>query len=333
MTISLTARPLFLEQDLYSPLEGCQRLAKKGWDTAHYLLDKHTDLVSSVGILAISTCILAAKIFKSTPAFIPRTANLIFNYGGIIWLNDQSRDLSKSCKDFTRSFENRQYVGMVETAAKVVYKAINILLTCVNFTAAVVTAVGFPHVSLAMYMAMRSVGLTSLALNIVADVRDYFVNNQLLTELDGLEKKASDDRQIAKVMTCFIETILEPKHVACQGLEQWKEEALLADKLVRQLDIYTLMTFKESLAKPKKDVDPRHESTKLYYAVQDSILSRQCYTKSNLFLTSLGYVSMGICRAFPETVLEKSVRWMMSVLYTDEIIRQKIFQSDLAGSL
>ena len=209
----------------------------------------------------------------------------------------------------------------------------NILLTCAFFGASVAAAIGFPHLTMAMHLAVRPLALASLATNIATDVRDYFVNEGILKEMDRLEKYSRTDRQIAKVMSCFLEIVMRPKHVPCLGLSQWPEERKLAERIVRQLDTYTLETFQEGLAKPRRIGDVRQEVLKLFYAVQDSMRNKQSNTKANLFLTGLGYVSMGICRAFPETVTEKATRWGMSVLYTDELIRQKLYQSDLAAIL
>ena len=46
-------------------------------------------------------------------------------------------------------------------------------------------------------------------------------------------------------------------------------------------------------------------------------------------LSVLGYVSMGVCKMFPDSLIEMGMRWSMSVLYTDDLIRLKINQMDL----
>lgn len=335
MTMNATvARPTMLDLDLTHPplWETGKRLAQKGWNFSVRVLNKHTDLISSLGILAITTCLLAAKIFKNIPSILPRLANVVFNYGGIIWLNVQVRDFIKSCRDWGRVVGQGDWQALLETTAKVFVKGVNILLTCAFFGASVAAAVGFPQLTLALHMAVRPLSLTSLAINIAGDVRDYFANEEVLKQLDSLETDCKTDRQIAKVMGCFLEIVMRPKHVPCRGLLQWSKERKLADFIVRQLDTYTLETFQEGLGKKRALSDVRQEVLKLFYNVQDSMRNRQANTKANLFLTVVGYVSMGICRAFPETVVEKATRFGMSVMYTDELIRQKLFQADLAES-
>lgn len=296
------------------------------WHWTIRLLNKHTDLISSVGILAITTCLLAAKIFKNIPVFLPRLARIVFDFGGIIWLNVQVRDLFKSCSDFKRACQTREFIPLVETAAKVFLKTTNILLTCVIFATSVVAAIGFPQMTLALKLALRPLSLTALAISIAVDIRDYFANQSLLKELSALEQGIHSHRTITKVMVYFLENITKSK--SKRIIAHWPEERRLADRLVRQLDTFTIETFNECVGKQQvKDV--RLEAFKLYFALKDSMQNKQAGTKANLSLTALGYISMGICRAFPDSLLEMSTRWGMSVLYTDDLIRQKLFQSDL----
>ena len=293
------------------------------------ILDKHTDVISSMGILAITTGLLASKIFEQTPKFLPRLAMLVYNYAGIIWLNVQVRDLVKSVKDASRTIQSFDIPAMVETAAKVFVKGSNIILTCVIFAGSVASALVFPQASLAIALSIRSFSLSCLCINVVSDIRDYFANEDLLKRLEQIESSPEGSVLIGKVMVCFLEIVKDLKSPSKVSVE-WKEEWALADKLVRQLDSYTVETFRESLQKDRKEKNPLVDALKLFYGVKDGLLSTQAYTKANLSLTSLGYISMGICRAFPDSLIEMLARWSMSVLYTDEFIQRKFFQSDLA---
>lgn len=298
-------------------------------NVAKRILDKHTDVISSMGILAITTCLLASKIFDQTPKFLPRMAMLVYHYAGIIWLNVQVRDLVKSVKDASRAVQFFDVPAMVETAAKVFVKGSNIILTCVIFAGSVVSAFVFPQASLAIALSIRSFSLSCLCINVASDIRDYFANEALLKRLEKIEASADGTLLIGKVMVCFLEIVKDIRSPSKVSGE-WKEEWALADRLVRQLDSYTVETFRESLQKDRKEKNPLVDVLKLFYGVKDGLLSTQAYTKANLSLTTLGYISMGICRAFPESLVEMLARWSMSVLYTDEFIQRKFFQADLA---
>ncbi len=300
---------------------------QSGWKWCVRLLNKHTDLISSVGILSITTCLLAAKIFKSIPVLLPRIARVVFDYGGIIWLNLQVRDCLKSCRDLGRAIEGRELKAVVETAGKVVVKASSILLTCVTFAASVVALVGFPQVTTAMYLAMRPIGLTSLAMTIAGDVNDYFVNAKLLKKLDALDARPEASLQVTQVMNCFLEIVLRPKEKYVR--QQWVGEARLADRIVRQLDTFTLESFCEGLKKKRESADLHQEALKVFESVKQSMRKQQVLTKANLSLTALGYVSLGLSRAFPDSLLDMSSRWGMSLLYTCKLIWQKTFQANV----
>jgi len=294
------------------------------------ILNKHTDLISSLGILAITTCLLAAKIFKRIPAILPRLALVTLNFGGIIWLNVQIRDFFKSCMDLQSIIGDKEWNALVETSAKVFVKAVNLLLTCTTFAASVIATVGFPQISLAMYLGMRPLALSSLAIAIGGDIRDYFVNQAVLKHLGSLEEKA-ETLPMIKVMSCFLNILKNPK---CSEAIHGPEEHRMARCIVRQLDFATIETFEEGLAGKQRTSDSSSiEALKLFYMIKDSMTNKQAATKANLSLITLGYFSMGLCRAFPDTLIEMASRWSMSVLYTDELIRQKLFQHDLAGNL
>lgn len=292
------------------------------------ILDKHTDLISNLGILAITTCLLASKVFEKTPKILPRLAMMVYNYGGIIWLNVQLRDAIKSGKDLWRAIEGKDYAGMIETAAKAFVKGVNIILTCVIFGGSLASAFLMPQASLSIALAIRSFSLTCLAINVASDIRDYFANHTLLKQLEAMEAHPEGSLLIGKVMVCFLEIIKQVKVSSPMS-----NEKRLADRLVRQLDTYTLETFQESLGQDRKEKHPLVDALKLFYGVVDGMHSNQATTKSNLSLTALGYFSMGICRAFPDSLVEMTARWSMSVLYTDAFIQRKFFQATLADQL
>lgn len=299
-----------------------KKVLYKGWKWTKGVLDKHTDLISSAGILAISTCLLAAKIFKKMPSFLPKIANFIFNYGGIIWLNVQVRDFLKSCRDVGHAVREKDWVGLIETAAKVLVKGVNVLLTVVNFGAYLLTAVGLPHVSLSIYMALRPVSLGSLAINILSDIRDYFANRGLLKDLKKAEQLYTFEQTAHKVASCFMDIVIKGK--AAKETKGTPERPL-AYRIVRQVDAFTLHAITEKLKK-----DSVTDKVKLYESLKKSIEGTQNMTKGNLFLTVLGYVSMGVCKAFPESVIDKAVRWFMSLLYTAKLAWEKLFRNNIA---
>jgi hypothetical protein len=139
-------------------------------------------------------------------------------------------------------------------------------------------------------------------------------------------------------MKCFLEVLVLPidKQKALDAAQEEKlfvEERLLTRRIVRQLDLWTVQTFQASLKDKKTVENARMEAIKLFYSVKDSMMNRQAAIEANLGLMGLGYAAMAVSRAWPDTVADMSARWVMSVLYTDELVRQKLFQWDLAKAL
>lgn len=291
-------------------------------------LNKHTDLISSVGILAISTCLLASKIFDAIPKILPRLSLVVFNYGGIIWLNVQVRDLLKSCNDLVYGIKHKHWSQVVETAAKVFYKGVNVLLTCAFFGSSVLAVVGFPGAVLSVALAVRPLSLVSLALNICSDLRDYFINEAILREVEKIETGADARNKIGSMMIQFLERI---KGVKSTG--ESTQETFLADKVIYQLDTQTLETFQEKISGRVVEGNHRVEAMKIFFAVQDGIRSRQAGTRASLSLTIMGYLSMGLSKMFPDSLTEMASRWSMSVLYTDDLVRHKLSQMNISGQL
>lgn len=295
----------------------------KGVRWTKVILDKHTDLIHNLGIIAISTCLLAAKIFKNMPSYLPRVSNFVFNFGGIIWLNVQVVDFLKSCRDVSHAIKERDIIGLVETSAKVAVKGVDVLLTITIFSASMLMTLGYPEITLAVYLAIRPIALASLAVMIASDVRDYFVNRKIIADLKNCENSAGISLTAQKVTNCFHQIVTKGSVDAdVKGAER-----SIAYRLLRQFHASTVNAYKEGLSRENSN------PTELYQIMKQSLIETQAYTEDNLKLRALGYVSMGICKAWPETIIEKSSRLGMSLLYTALLIRKKIEDAQKANEL
>ena len=103
----------------------------------------------------------------------------------------------------------------------------------------------------------------------------------------------------------------------------------LADRMVRRLSTATLESLAERIAKGEHHGDPQQEALKLFYKIREGVEMRQQWTEDNLSITALGYGAMAVSKAFPETVADYTARWSLSVLWTDVLVRQKLFNYDV----
>jgi hypothetical protein len=146
------------------PLHNCRDLIKRGYLVGKrwclYVFNNHTDLVSNLGVLVATTMFLASKVFVNAPAFLPRAAIIILNRGVIIWVNEQVRDLRKSCRDFSL-ITSQEWEALLTTAIKVSVKGIDLLLTCAMFGASCAIFFGMTAVSAYVYSMMRPLALGS----------------------------------------------------------------------------------------------------------------------------------------------------------------------------
>lgn len=187
-------------------------------------LEPHTDLISSVSILTLNTIMVASKVFEQIPAIIPRTSLTLLSFTGVLTLNIQARELMKQGKDFILAKNADDRMGMIITAAKVSMTATDILLTVTMFAASVIALVGHPEVTLQMYATMRPIALTSLLARITLDIRDFFENRTLITEL----KKHQEDRIIDERMSLVRRAIRQLDHqtlkaIKANGEISWKK--------------------------------------------------------------------------------------------------------------
>jgi hypothetical protein len=304
--------------------DAVKEAAQKAGSNFNRVWKRYTDVISSLGILALTTCQLAAKIFAQTPKILPSLANFIYNYCGVIWLNVMVDDFVKYCRDLSRDVQARDFSAILETAAKVVVSSMNIILTCGNFLAAIVTTAGFPHLSMAYYLAMRPFGLMSLAINVTTDLYDYRANQKMIRQLDRME----DEGTVIKVMSCFKEIIVEPSKRKPRD-ESFRE----AEKIIRRLKPYVIYGFEERFKKGDNTEKMTQEvARKLFDDVRMGLKATQISTKSNIGLTGLGYFAMGISRAFPQTIADIGSRWSMSLLYSVKLIWEKYKQSQIINS-
>ena len=270
------------------------------------VLDKHTDLIHNVGILAITTLQLLSKIFEKTPSFLPRLSKVVFDFGGVIWLNIQKKELIKANNDLKRAWHFSKRAACLVLAVKVLFKAINILLTAATFSSSVISAFGFPDTGLSILLSLRSIGLISLGYDIVVHISDYFTNQQLLSEM-----KKTD-------MT-FNPQIINNLYKSSNQYREINDNLMKVDRVFRQINIYHL-----------NELEKIEDPTLLSDKIKEILSYNQKMTRVDLSLMGLGYCAMGVCRAFPNSIIETSTRWSMSVLYTAKLIHQKLFLRTIA---
>ncbi len=301
-----------------------QEEAKACWQWCVKTYHEHSDLISNLGLFALNTTILASKIFKQIPKIIGRGCYVALNFTGVIWLNIQLRDLIKNGKDLYQSILDRDMEGFVFTASKVAVKSLNILLTGSMLAAAVITLVGFPQIALTMYSVMQPFAIFSMLVGLGTDVYDHKKNSALERQFTQME---AQDKKVKGVMNCFLKQLFNV---------ETSDKSTLAKLTFRQLDHYAIGQMKKALRKAHPTLSneeliqaiPKEKIKSLFDSIKDALLQKQKFMEANLGLMILGYVSMGICRIWPDTAIQSSVTWGMSLLYTSKKIWEKYLQRE-----
>ncbi|ADI37632.1 hypothetical protein [Waddlia chondrophila] len=283
----------------------------------------HSDLIASLGIFTLNTILLASKIFKEIPHLIHRSCYTALSFSGMIWMNIQIRDLIKNSDDLYHNLKAKDWEGIIFTAAKVAVKSLNILLTGALLTASIFSLFAFPEIAFAMYAAMRPFSLFSLGTGILTEVYDYKKNSSLCARI----KKVSEKQE---VMHHFLKRLYHEKDLA-----QESSNKLLARHVFKQLDHYVMESMRKNLANKYGCETADHLMNKLdendlnalFQSLKRGLKQKQQYIQANLGLITAGYISMGICKMWPDSLIQSSVTWIMSLLYTSKMIWQKSLHS------
>lgn len=263
---------------------------------------EHTDLLNSFGYLLLNTSMVASRIFNSIPRVVGNGIYAVFGYFGVLSVGYQWKAITKSVQDCAIAFHLQDYPGLVTTALRVAVQGIDMLLCYGLFAAALLSLGGYSVQALFFYGFMRPIGLASFFAGIGLEIQSYFVNDAVIERIQKYIREhicSEGIEQIDKI----IKTNRVDNHVS-------KEDAFLFMRLLRQLDERMIEMLKEKAAKK-------------YEPLLEGLKSKQDWTRNNLVLTVLGYVAIGIGRAFPNTLIQSTANWYMSLLYTSKLIQEK----------
>lgn len=260
----------------------------------------HSDLVSQYSRLGLNSIVLIGKLSTTIPQAIPRAAQVWLSYTGIAYTNIMIRDMLKSARDVRFAYLSSDYPGMIFTAIRTAVKVTNIALTFGLFVASVIALGGYPAVATAIYMGMRPIALIALVLGISDEFIDFAETKSLLESLP--------ENDPPNLMG----------HFSAYALDMPLDEEILKDAtarcLVRDLEESCLGVFQ---AHPDK-------LSHCYLEVRKAVQQKLSTTIENLYARIFGYFSMAICRMFPDSLIQASLIWGISLYYTEKMVREKL---------
>jgi hypothetical protein len=325
--MTITA-PTIRFREVSTPWNTFSRHTQRCWNRCVTIYRSHSDLVSGLGLFTLNTSILASRIFKQIPSFVQRSAFTALNFTGLIWMNMQIRDLGKSGEDLWFNLRAGDGEGIVFTAAKVVVKSLNILLTGSMLAASIASLCSYPQIALSMYTIMRPFALFSLYVGIGTQIYDDRKNKALHRQLTHIEDQPD---KVRAVMTCFLKRLYKESPTVVESREH-----RLAYHTFNQLDHHSMEALIEGFQKKyaaensEKLMNILSQETinEHFHQLRNALNQKTQFTQANLGLLALGYACMAVCRMWPDSLIQSSVTWGMSLLYTSKLIWQKYLQSE-----
>lgn len=282
------------------------------WDT----FKRHSDLVTSVAIFSLNSCVMAAKASRQVPNLVGHSANVALSYVGVISTPAQVHYLGKTWSDVTRAVRDRDMLAIGPVAVKVANEAVNVLLTVGNFVAAVAKLVNRPAFAIAFYATCRPVAVAGTVATIFVDLFGWVSNSRLITRLDGLQ--SGSDAKVQQLFRDIVsgETTEDPdlKH--------------LTTLVQRTLDRDTWNALAARATRSMEEGDLTGEEARALLATVQKYCARQDeFYKAGVGLRALGYAAMAVCRANPDTLVQSITLWGMGLLYTSKLAYEKVAQA------
>jgi hypothetical protein len=286
----------------------------------------HSPFFESAGYLVVNTALLASKIFDRFPVVITYAAKGYLNFSGLLWMGTHVQDWTKNVRDLRFALHYRNYPTALLTAARCCVKALNIFLTLSSTAAFVLTVSGFPLISAQIYAVIAPLGMIGWLSSVSGAFIDYAENRKMLKQLDALEQRADADQRVQAFVQDFIAFSFQSVFKPMEYPDDL--ETPLAMKMVRQMEYYHLHSLKADLQKKglvstalgKTLISDKDKSWEVFRCITGGIKKTQQSTKGNILLIALGYVSWGLGRAFPDTIVQYGTYWGMSLLYTIKLV-------------
>lgn len=258
------------------------------------VISQNTDLIQSVSYTTWHTLIFVSRFFKEIPDSIGHASKCILSLHSYIpiSINLNFQDLSKHFHDAKNSFLTRDKISMLLTSLKVMAKSVDIFLILGGTAAAFASLAGMALVASMLYQLMIPLGIASLGVAIFFDIYDYVENKALIGRVKNLQESEID--------AVTMQVIRALNHKPNPG-------ETLGSRIVRQIDTFTLNGLSEfSWNKVTGALDLTHE-----------IKSR------HLIKRAIGYLTLFLCRMYPDTLFQSSLQLGMSLYYTLDLAYTK----------
>lgn len=282
---------------------------------------KFSDVIASGYTASLNGVVLASRLIRYVPSFIPYLAQTALGYSGALWLTSMVKDLLKSCRDLVNAVKTKDLLGFLWVLFKIQFQVIDILCIPGGIAASIFGLCGRPGITMALYRIMRPFALYSIALSCLGQFVDYFANRRLI-RLVVKEVLAGNDLEKRKVKA---DRFISAVKAACgqKGkISSSHKIDKLAVKVVRQLNTFSLKAF---LKAPEiLQLDKINSQRELVRSLYTNLECSQFFTVRRLRLIVFDYALLSICKMYPQTILQASLIFGRSLIAFKMTLSEKL---------
>lgn len=282
------------------------------------------EVIYGLVLSGVNTTFLLGKAIAAIPAVITNLAYASLRFIGLLWVHVQMRALLKSGGDLLFALSNRCWTRVCYVTSLVFVQGTGACLTVGGTVAAVVATLAYKSTATWVFMVMRPWGLAALVVQIALDVIAHLTDGPLIDRMR--EASRSGTRVQAFFGAYQLGTISEAGLAAAARSRMdpntWKE---LENKARALLDSSSL--------NPVFRMTRRWRLQRLFKITIENLHTQREEARSHLARTVVGYVAMGITRAYPQTVIEAIVNWTINLYWTSEMLSRKYVQASHQESI
>lgn len=285
----------------FSPITLKLRDSWTGFQPILKPIREHLDLISSTTSTIANFVFLSGKLFAQIPATLTRSAFVVMNSIGLLYMDWQVSFTLKTTKDSVMSLKMDVWQLVALTVAATVSGISDLLLMLAGVGASVASWAGRQSISSSIYTVTRPWGVTFLFVAAALDIGNRLLHYSLKGRLTQLmhDEKAKDRCEAILNTLISKPADIDPK------------DRFLVAAIRIAMDKYTLETLLTRLTSRK-----RCDAHLLMKQVKDNIEVQSAFTWNNLCLRILGYPALYLCKAYPDTLVHAATLCTTSILHT-----------------
>lgn len=288
-----------------------RRAIRDRWLNSRFgnVMEKYSDLMNSVTILALDIIFLAGKVLPFIPSNASKSSFVALNFIGLISINFSASFMIKAIGDAKLSLRLRNIKMLADASVNTTRFGSSIVLVTVDTIAAIASLTHHNNLTRNIYNVTRPVGVAAVIIGLSLETFRYITNKPILRYLnEGLSHNE---------MTQIVTLYKTPRTA--------RQKNSKAADIRTRMDKDTWRCFKREIKQlPCEDYEAL---TNAFHAAHKNIETQQFVAKAYIGLRIVGDTVMTLSDLFPGTVIQAGADTSISALYTTILVIRKIRQA------